>query len=161
MSVFAFSGEEIGSIYKTLQGEIYGRDIYSLIPKEEIDYYHVKEFYENDMERLQKVKLIGWVSRIWIANQCAVIQQYGANHPDLNKTIELFDDDKCLGKVLDEHELYRSVSSLIYNLYTNGGNCFVQKKDLDFANHIINTISQKHTSAKFREIEDSIKERTL
>ena len=158
MSVIVFDIEEMASIYKTLEMEVYGRDIYSLIPKEEIDYHHAKDYYDNDMEKLLKVKLFSWVRRIWIANQCAGIAQYG-HHDDYDKTIKLFDEsDAQYGKMLSEFELYEEIGSLSYNIYTNGGNSFVSEKDLKFLDHIREVIAQKHMDSKCREIKDNLAE---
>ena len=46
--------------------------------------------------------------------------------------IRVFDAKAKLGSHLAEYELYDEVNSLLYNLYTNGGNCFAQKKDEEF-----------------------------
>ncbi len=39
MSVIVFGADEIGSIFKTLEMEIGGSSLYSLIPFEHIDHY--------------------------------------------------------------------------------------------------------------------------
>lgn len=157
MSVITFGADEIGSIFKTLEQEVYGSSIYSLLPFSHEDHYVCNELYDGDKVKYQRIHLEGFISRLWIANQCAGIMQYG-HHEDFNKEIQMFDSDKKEGHVLAEHELYAECQSLQYNLYTNGGNCFAQKKDLDFLENITSIIAQKHTDMKFRKIRDDLEE---
>lgn len=157
MSVITFSESEIGSIFKTLEMEIYHDSIYNLVRIERADPEILKICYDNDEIKYKRVHLEGFMNRLWIANQCAGILQYG-HHEDFNKEIKQFDSDAKLGSVLPEHELYAEVQSLLYNLYTNGGNCFAQKKDIEFLESIVNTIAHKHTEQKFRKIKDDLEE---
>ncbi len=157
MSVIVFDAEFIGSIYKTLEQEVYHDSIYNLLRIDRADPEILKMCYDNDEVKYKKVHLDGFMTRLWIANQCAGIMQYG-HHEDFNKTIEMFDSESKLGSVLSEHELYSECQSLQYNLFTNGGNCFAQKKDLDFLEHITSVIAQKHTDMKFRKIRDDLEE---
>lgn len=157
MSVITFGVDEIGSIYKTLEQEIYHDSIYNLVRIERADPEILKMCYDNDEVKYKKVHLDGFITRLWIANQCAGIMQYG-HHEDMDKTIKMFDADNKDGHVLAEHELYAECQSLQYNLYTNGGNCFAQKKDLEFLEHITSVIAQKHIDQKFRKIRDDLEE---
>lgn len=157
MSVIVFGNEEIGSIYKTLEQEIYHDSIYNLVKLDRADPEILKVCYDNDEVKYKRTHLHGFISRLWIANQCAGIAQYG-HHEDYNKTIKMFDSDDKLGQVLAEHELYSEVNSLLYNLYTNGGNCFAQTKDIKFLENIVGTIAVKHTDQKFRDLKDKLDE---
>jgi len=158
MSVSVFDESTIGSIYKTLEQEVYHDSIYNLLRIERPDPEILKVCYDNDEIKYKRVHLDGFMTRLWMANQCAGIMQYG-HHDDYDKTIKMFDSDAMLGSVLPEHELYSECQSLEYNLYTNGGNCFAQKKDLDFLEHITSVIAQKHTDQKFRKLRDDLEER--
>ena len=157
MSVIVFGAEEIGSIYKTLEQEVYHDSIYNLLSIERADPEILKVCYKGNDVEYKKTHLHGFISRLWIANQCAGIMQYG-HHDDYDKTIKMFDSDNKDGKVLAEYELYDEVNSLMYNLYTNGGNCFAQNKDREFLEHIISVIARKHTDMKFRDLKDKLDE---
>ena len=155
MSVIVFGEEFIGSLYKTLEMEVYHDSMFNLVKIERCDPETLKVCYENNDIAYKRAHLDGFLTRLWIANQAAGIMQY----PDHDREIRIFEPEKQLGRNLAEYELFDEVNSLLYNLYTNGGNCFAQTKDIEFLEHITKTIAYKHTDQKFREIKDGIQER--
>jgi hypothetical protein len=66
----------------------------------------------------------------YVANVTAYNLQYEEN-------VEIdFDFDSVLKKN-DSRREYMSLSSLMYNIYTNDGNCFLQQKWIDLINGIM------------------------
>jgi len=72
-------------------------------------------------------------NRVYIANQIAYILTY-AHHEDLDKSIDLLDYDDTLWNsqpaIMTTERLYRTLESIEYNLYSNGGQVVLGGADM-------------------------------
>lgn len=159
MSVIRFDKEEISNIYKSLKWLTYGYNnaIDRVIPFNYSEYLEAKSLDEkHDYESFIQEKLVNFIDRLWLSNQMAFILQYGRKNKDHREIEFITDADLDNGKQLPNYELYSQLNSLRYNLYTNGGNSFIQQKDLEFLEGIISGLERREARRKFEEDKKSI-----
>ena len=162
MSVIRFDSEEIANIYKSLEEFTwnYSNQVERIIPLDYMEYFEAKETASRlnesiDYESFILNKITWWLQRVYASNQMAYIWQY-AHNGSVSKEIEKIDMESLNGKKLATYELYAQLRSLRYNLYTNGGNCFIQEKDLTFLNEIISGLERREATRKFDSDKESI-----
>lgn len=157
MSVIRFSKEEIADLYISIEHFTwnYKNQVERIIPLNYGDYLMAKFFDEKlDEESYIQDKIKWWIQRLWASNQMASIWQY---HDKTENHIEVISvDEMKQGRQLPNFELYQELNSLRYNLYTNGGNCFVQEKDLEMLDSITSGLERREARRKFEADKTSI-----
>ena len=164
MSVIRFDSQTIADIKKSLEWITFGYEhqIDRVIPLDYSEWLEAKALEERlqenrpfDKEIFIQNKIKWWLQRVFASNQMAYIWQY-AHNDSISKEIEKIDMDSLQGRQLPNYELYGELRSLRYNLYTNGGNCFIQEKDLTFLNEIISGLERREAVKKFDQDKESI-----
>ena len=164
MSVIRFDSEEFADILRSLKWLTFGYDnsIDPVIPLDHSEWCEAEALEQRlgekrafNKEIYLQNKLVWWIQRVSASNQMAYIWQY-AHNDSVSKEIEKLDMESLNGKQLPTYKLYSLLRSLRYNLYTNGGNCFIQEKDLTFLNGIISGLERREATRKFEQDKESI-----
>ena len=79
-----------------------------------------------DVHDHRKSKLAQWADRLFIANQLASFYTYDEQSPKLERIEK---DDIRNGSGLTTKGILEILEGIHYNIYTNGGNCFLGNRD--------------------------------
>jgi len=79
-----------------------------------------------DVSRHRRSLLAQWADRLFIANQLAFFYTYDEENPKLER---LGNEDIGNGSSLSSERVLEVLEGIHYNIYTNGGNCFLGKID--------------------------------
>jgi len=93
-----------------------------------------------------KGSIIEWSNRLYIANQIAYILTYG-HHDDVDKTINMIGNEREWlyggSLLLDFPRFYRTLASIRYNLYSNGGQYMLSGPDMEKLNDLMAIIARE------------------
>ena len=80
----------------------------------------------------------------YVANLTAYNLQYRENIPIDYDTEELLTDTEDYYYIKDEKDAYDTLCSLLYNIYTNDGNCFLEDRWVKVLNDIKKRLAPKY-----------------
>lgn len=128
--------DEIEQIADALLYDAYGpRELHNVwkIPREAgIDTY--------------KTEITAWANRVYIANQIAYILTY-SHRDDCDKSITMIADEtqwKHGGNLLSDYpRFYRVLESVLYNLYSNGGQVMLSGEDMQKYEEIMGLVARE------------------
>ena len=80
----------------------------------------------------------------YVANLTAYNLQYRENIPIDYETEDLLTDTEDYYYIKDEKDGYDALCSLLYNIYTNDGNCFLEDRWVKVLNDIKDRLKPKH-----------------
>lgn len=137
MSVILFERREFGSLANWLISTSNLRDV--ALPY--IERMKLKQYKATFGDECANI--VCWVDRLYMANQLAYHTTY--TYRDGKFEIEMLQDEdiKSNGLNWDNKKLYSFLNSLHYNLFSNGGRCFVSEDDLDRLDSLISIIARK------------------
>ena len=79
-----------------------------------------------DVSRHRRSRLAQWADRLFIANQLAFFYTYDEEDPKIER---LGNEDIGNGPGMSPGRMLEVLEGIHYNIYTNGGNCFLGKTD--------------------------------
>lgn len=135
MSVLQIDESEYGRILKTLIFDRSGLDLISRSVFTYNDENHIMRLngWNSDIDEVSETHIGEWVERLYIANQLAFITQYRER-----TQIDFLPDEISTGKMpMSMRELYKSLSSIQYNLFNNAGRCFLSGDDMERLTNLI------------------------
>jgi hypothetical protein len=152
MSVIGFSREEMGKLaHALISGEERQRSNGSLffIHQDDMEMAYdekaikrwKKEPEPFDEDAWRRNKIAVFVDHLWIANQVAYHVQYPSD--GMNGLERLEEEDIKNGALMTGHILHQQLTSVRYNLYTNGGSVFLGPPDMEKLDHLINRMADK------------------
>ncbi len=83
--------------------------------------------------------VLAFVERLYIANRLACAYQYPDSSADGSIHIRRLHEHELNGHVLSWHKLLSALQDIEYNLYTNGGRCFLGSEDMERLQRLIHT----------------------
>lgn len=100
-------------------------------------YKNMKDKDENfSMEYLEENKIRWFIDRIYFANQIAYYYQYKHNLEEDFKYNHIGESLTISIMNRNERKALKALKSLTYNLYTNNGNSFISREDMEFIERI-------------------------
>jgi len=136
MSVVGYTSNEMWSMLKGIYTlEYSGHQYTNYIGFTDEDYHTIEKDYAGDKLEYLRTSLSYFFQSLYIANQIAVIVQYGfsGRHPDvslcLNKDFPPEDATKNLIETWSSDKLLTKLELLRYNMYTNAGRAWISKID--------------------------------
>ena len=136
MSVVGYTSNEMWSMLKGIYTlEYSGHQYTNYIGFTDEDYHTIEKDYAGDKLEYLEHTLPYFFQSLYIANQIAVIVQYGfsGRHPDvslcLNKDFPPEDATKNLIETWNSDKLLTKLELLRYNMFTNAGRSWINKID--------------------------------
>ena len=132
MSVILYERDTFGKLADWLVLKDKGRDPFfdTFTYDEKADIYWTENRIwsgrDFDVREYRRSKLAQWADRLFIANQLAFFYTYDVGDTKLER---LDDKDIDRGSGMTGKMVLEILEGIHYNIYTNGGNCFLGKKD--------------------------------
>ena len=132
MSVILYGRERFGRLADWLIMKDMGRDPYfdTFTYEEKADIFWTENRIwagrDFDVCDYRRSKLAQWTDRLFIANQLASFYTYDDESPKLERIEE---DDIRNGSAMTTKGVLEILEGIHYNIYTNGGNCFLGNRD--------------------------------
>lgn len=131
MSVIRYGLKEFGAIASTIKGTGELRDRF--LNDQEVAFLAKMKDYPITEDELD-VYILCFVERLNIANSLAFDYTYNKKEISAISRLEAKDLE---GEGLGRKTFYLNLRQLKYNLYTNGGNCFLGEKDMEKLSRLI------------------------
>lgn len=132
MSVILFERDIFGRLADWLIMKDMGRDPFfdTFTYEEKADIYWTENRIwsgrDFDSQNYRESKLAQWADRLFLANQLAYFYTYDEESPAMQR---LEKEDIRSGSGMTTDGALELLEGIHYNVYTNGGNCFLGKKD--------------------------------
>jgi len=132
VSVILFERDVFGKLADWLRMKDMGRDPFfdTFTYEEKAQLYWTENRIwagrDFDPGKHRESKLARWTDRLFLANQLAYYYTYDEDGPEL---LRLREEDIRSGPGMTDDGILELLEGVHYNVYTNGGNCFLGNKD--------------------------------